>query len=115
FGRALDYDTGADAVVRVTANDLRKRLMRYYQEGGQNDPVRFDLPPGAYVPEIRLVDPPPAAADAVPSMAPARRSIAPQMGWLVALAIAVMWVGSALASRWSGPASAARKLPWAAI
>jgi len=115
FGRALDYDTGADAVVRVTANDLRKRLMRYYQEGGQDDPVRFDLPPGAYVPEIRLIDPRPAAAEPGSSTLPARRSIAPQSGWIFALALAIVWMGSALASRWSGPASAARKFPWAAI
>src|SRR5437870_3501683 len=32
FQRAPDYDTSEDAIVRVTANEVRKRLAQYYQE-----------------------------------------------------------------------------------
>src|SRR5579871_3007115 len=34
FHRAADYDTNEDAIVRVTANEVRKRLAQYYQEAG---------------------------------------------------------------------------------
>ncbi|MGD0914159.1 MAG: hypothetical protein ABR928_19885, partial [Terracidiphilus sp.] len=30
FGRPIDYDTGNDAVVRVKASEVRKRLTQYY-------------------------------------------------------------------------------------
>src|ERR1700689_3564384 len=30
FGRPVDYDTGEDAIVRVTASDVRRRLLQYY-------------------------------------------------------------------------------------
>ena len=36
FQRPADYDTAEDAVVRVTANELRKRLAQYYLEAGQD-------------------------------------------------------------------------------
>jgi hypothetical protein len=46
--RPLDYDTGEDAIVRVTANEVRKRLAQYYQGAGSAaDPV-IALPPGSY-------------------------------------------------------------------
>ena len=31
FGRPIDYDTGNDAVVRVKASEVRRRLAQYYQ------------------------------------------------------------------------------------
>src|ERR1700721_4313723 len=30
FGRSPSYDTGDDAIVRVTASDVRKRLLQHY-------------------------------------------------------------------------------------
>ena len=46
--RPADYDTGEDAIVRVTANEVRKRLAQYYQgAGGVANPV-ISLPPGSY-------------------------------------------------------------------
>src|ERR1044071_3649779 len=48
FQRSPDYDTAEDAIVRVTANEVRKRLAQFYQESGaDSDPV-ITLPPGAY-------------------------------------------------------------------
>ena len=53
FGRPIDYDTANDAVVRVKANEVRRRLAQYYaEEGTEQDPVWIDLPTGSYVPEF---------------------------------------------------------------
>ena len=53
FGRAPSYDTGEDAIVRVTASDVRKRLLQHYGTHGTNSEARFVLPLGSYVPELR--------------------------------------------------------------
>ena len=54
FERAYDYDTGDDSIVRVTANDVRKRISQYYQESEAAHKVQIDLPRGSYVPEFML-------------------------------------------------------------
>jgi hypothetical protein len=53
FGRSPSYDTGDDAIVRVTACDVRKRLNQFYTDFGRRSEFRIELPPGAYIPEIR--------------------------------------------------------------
>jgi hypothetical protein len=53
FGRAPSYDTGEDAIVRVTASDVRKRLLQHYGTHGTISEVRLVLPLGSYVPELR--------------------------------------------------------------
>jgi hypothetical protein len=52
FGRSPTYDTGEDAIVRVTASDVRKRLLQHYGRDGATSEFRISLPLGAYVPEI---------------------------------------------------------------
>ena len=52
FGRPADYDTSSDAVVRVRATEIRKRLAQYYGEVALPPVVRIELPPGSYVPEF---------------------------------------------------------------
>lgn len=52
FGRVPSYDTGEDAVVRVTASDVRKRLLQHYSGNGGTSGFRIVLPPGKYVPEL---------------------------------------------------------------
>jgi Tol biopolymer transport system component len=52
FGRPADYDTSNDAVVRVRATEVRKRLVQYYGEATLPPVVRIELPPGSYVPEF---------------------------------------------------------------
>ena len=54
FDRANDYDTGDDSIVRVTANEVRKRIGQFYQESPQSHLVQIDLPRGSYVPEFRI-------------------------------------------------------------
>ena len=58
FGRSPTYDTGDDAIVRVTACDVRKRLNQFYVEFGAQSDFRIELPPGSYIPEIHAVAPP---------------------------------------------------------
>src|SRR6202046_148959 len=52
FGRSPTYDTGEDAIVRVTASDVRKRLLQHYGKDGATSEFRISLPLGAYIPEI---------------------------------------------------------------
>jgi TolB-like protein/lipopolysaccharide biosynthesis regulator YciM len=52
FGRPVDYDTANDAVVRVKASEVRRRLAQYYRSLDTPPPVRIDLPTGSYVPQF---------------------------------------------------------------
>jgi len=66
FDRAPDYDTNGDAIVRVTAAEIRKRIAQYYHEKDHRLEPRIDLPVGAYVAEFALpqaeTEPPKAAS-----------------------------------------------------
>jgi len=61
FDRDANYDTSSDSIVRVTATDVRKRLLRYY-EAAPASALRIELPSGSYIPEFHHV-----AADSRPS------------------------------------------------
>jgi len=52
FGRSPSYDTGEDAIVRVTASDVRRRLLQHYGTYGTGSEFRIRLPLGSYIPEI---------------------------------------------------------------
>jgi hypothetical protein len=52
FRRTPAYDTGEDAIVRVTASDVRKRLVQHYSGVGNTSEFRISLPSGGYVPEL---------------------------------------------------------------
>ncbi len=52
FGRSPSYDTGEDAIVRVTASDVRRRLLQHYGTYGTGSEFRIGLPLGSYIPEI---------------------------------------------------------------
>ncbi len=52
FGRAAEYDTAADHVVRSTAGDVRRRLAQYYQENGEKNGLRIDFASGHYIPHF---------------------------------------------------------------
>src|SRR6202000_314164 len=60
FGRSPSYDTGDDAIVRVTASDVRKRLLQHYGRYGATSEFRISLPLGSYIPEISRDVPHPA-------------------------------------------------------
>jgi hypothetical protein len=103
FGREPKYDTSADSIVRVWANELRKRLARYYLEEGKNAPVRLSIPPGSYEVEFQLKPSSPS------------RPLRPSH-WLIALAVlliaviagAVLYRRPSALDRFWGPALTGR-------
>jgi len=50
LGYGDDFDPQSDPVVRIQARRLRRALDRYYDTLGATDPIRIDIPKGAYVP-----------------------------------------------------------------
>jgi len=55
LGRKADFDAGQDPIVRILAGRLRRALERYYATQGRQDPMRIDIPKGAYVPMFQEV------------------------------------------------------------
>lgn len=97
FGRESSYQTSEDAIVRVKANEVRKRLAQHYQEAGTRSNLRIDLPAGSYVPDFHLVE-----EAVVPPSVPPRV----HRWWLVAVAVLAV-LGAVFAfSRLTGQKSA---------
>jgi adenylate cyclase len=92
FGRPADFDAQSDALVRVEAGRLRRRLVEYYAGDGAEDPVRIELPRGTYAVEYRLAgaeeDAPPAAAPP-PQVAPPSH-VVPWRGAAIGLAVLLL-------------------------
>lgn len=54
FQLPQDFDTSQHTIVRVTANEVRKKLAQHYlAENGASHRVRIELPPGSYSAEFR--------------------------------------------------------------
>jgi len=62
FGRASDYDSNLDPVVRTSACEVRKRLAQYYHEEAHAAEPRIELPAGSYIPEFRVPEAAPVSA-----------------------------------------------------
>jgi hypothetical protein len=63
FQLPQDFDTGQHTIVRVTANEVRKKLAQHYvAENGTYHPVKIHLPPGSYSAEFKWEAPPPPIA-----------------------------------------------------
>lgn len=58
FHRRSDYDTSTDSIVRVAANDVRRRLTKFYDDH-PTEPIRILLPLGSYVPDFIKLEPTP--------------------------------------------------------
>ena len=58
FGRSPSYDANADPVVRITAGEVRKRLVQYYYDSAHDGELVIELPSGSYVPIFHLPEPP---------------------------------------------------------
>ncbi len=52
FERKADFSAAEDAIVRVRAHDLRRRLREYYDTEGKEHAVQILLPKGRYCPEF---------------------------------------------------------------
>jgi hypothetical protein len=57
FGRETTYDTHEDAIVRIKASEVRKRLGHYYDGSGKQAAIRIALPPGNYIPVFSRIVP----------------------------------------------------------
>jgi hypothetical protein len=67
LGRPADFDQSRDAIVRVEAHRLRKRLQDYYGGPGAGHQIQIVVPPGSYIPQFvrrsGAVQPPVAASE----------------------------------------------------
>jgi adenylate cyclase len=57
FGRAEDFNTMLDPIVRIEAGKLRRDLETYYLKSGRVNPLRIDVPRGSYGPAFRRQQP----------------------------------------------------------
>ena len=53
FGRTASFDRNQDAIARVEAHRLRKKLKQFYEAEGKAHPIHIELPPGSYAPVFR--------------------------------------------------------------
>ena len=88
FGRAPDYDTSEDPVVRTTAGENRKKLAQYYQQPEHAGEPRIELNPGSYIPEFHFPDTP-VTARAL-ALAPPRRARSRRMLLIAACVVAAV-------------------------
>lgn len=103
FGRRVDYDTGQDSIVRVKANEVRRRLAQYYDLHPESL-LRIELPPGSYVPQIHRTAGHTVQEDLPVLMQPVLLSSSPVVPWwknrraalvalfVTALAAAAAWL-----------------------
>jgi hypothetical protein len=94
FGRSKGtFNPGEDAIVRVEAHRLRKRLKEYYENEGIDHPIQLSIPPGSYVPVFTRS----AAGSATPEiqsdLAPARSGVRWRYYAAGAAALALATVG----------------------
>jgi adenylate cyclase len=102
FGRPADFDAQSDALVRVEAGRLRRRLVEYYAGDGVADAVRIELPRGTYAVEYRFASP---GENVVPAEAPPALPKAAQFAFpwrSLAFALGVLLVGAAVIISWQG-------------
>ena len=120
FGRSkTSFDATEDAIARVEAHRLRKRLKEYYEGPGKNHTLQLSIPPGAYVPTftqkpVELSSPTstepsisfdrsdaPSASGALPASLSAAYQISPAISkllrgknWLLAGLVVVLTAGT---------------------
>ena len=98
FGRPANFDAQSDALVRVEAGRLRRRLVEYYASEGITDPVKITLPRGTYAAEYEYATVAEQAAPVpTPSAASAQR---PQPWRYAAFMLCVLLVGAVGVIAW---------------
>ncbi len=101
YERGTDFDPQQDAIVRVQAHEIRRRLKDYYSEEGKDDPLRLEFPAGHYVPvfsRVRNEAPPPADTASVHerARAPAAPFVRTRNALTVAFALLSFVLGALL-------------------
>lgn len=123
FGRHASYDTSEDAIVRVTASDLRRRLHQFYADSDSEFPLRIELHSGSYIPEFRSLDRRQHPLEVVAATKPVvveleapKKILLSRWAWLaiaaLAIAAAVGWWNYRSAKSLPSPL---RIQPWAAM
>lgn len=123
FGRKASYDTGEDAIVRVTAGDVRRRLLRYYSEPGTDSELRLDIPVGSYIPDFHWtaaapVSEEPAVSLPEPPFVPVvqAKSRFPRKAFAYALAGFVLGMFAwGLGARFFAARTTVETLPWSSL
>jgi hypothetical protein len=130
FGRPPSYDTAEDSIVRVSASDVRKRLMQYYAQPRTDPEFRIELPSGSYIPEFCRATAPSSRTEQQAPLAPAAtepgKQAAPRnLGRFLPYGIAAISVAVAVLLGFrnaslerlqgAGSPTAARILPWSAM
>jgi hypothetical protein len=105
FGKAADYDSANENVVRVAARQLRLKLQEYFNTEGHGHSKVLVIPKGSYVPVIQPRQISPAPVSPAPELAEAGREDHPKLViprsrglvWLASCAciIAVLAIGAA--------------------
>jgi len=141
FGRETGYDTNTDPIVRMTANEIRKRLAQYYQSTNRHHEVYIGLEPGSYIPqfdfESRMVSQEtapelpvetvplpdgtaeaPTLGDVIPETEPTRLTQGKYRWRIIAAALALMvtvGIASVVALNWTAPFRSSQYLLWAPL
>jgi len=110
FGRSPSYDANADPVVRITAGEVRKRLVQYYYDSAHDGELVIELPSGSYVPIFHLPEPPQlpepptpievAAPIAAPSPVPVPPHPVPRRRWLILAFLGGLSLAASFAIGW---------------
>jgi hypothetical protein len=112
FGRSPSYDANADPVVRITAGEVRKRLMQYYYDAAHDGELIIELPSGSYVPLFRAPEPPavppepiaplpePAAAPVTSAAVSSHPRAIPRRRWLLLAFLFVLAVAVSFGIGW---------------
>ena len=106
LGRSSSYDTGSDSVVRVRANEVRRRLRLHYAHPTSRGPVKIEVPTGSYVPKFLFEAPeqdPPLASPAqlaAPASDPAEPASFPVSSWLLSVPTLIALFLCAICIRW---------------
>jgi hypothetical protein len=101
LGRAPDYDTSHDTLVRVQVSQLRKKLQEYFAGEGSHEPLIIEIPKGSYVPVFRArsaeTKNETVEGEQYPSVTTFRRAIpwqiAAPIAVIVVLLAVVAWLG----------------------
>lgn len=128
FGRAADYDTSVDNIVRVNASELRKRIDDYFLSDGATEPLVMEIPRGSYRPVFRVreagaipravetaepISETPLVIDAVDAPRPVEMGTGRR--YLVAAAVLIVALAAACAYLWMQNSALRRSLgnsPW---
>jgi hypothetical protein len=97
-------------VVRITAGEVRKRLVQYYYDSAHDGELVIELPSGSYVPIFHLPEPPQlpepptpievAAPIAAPSPVPVPPHPVPRRRWLILAFLGGLSLAASFAIGW---------------